>query len=291
MNAHHLATLLDFWPEARVVYLMRHPIGVVEALINADIHDYRGEYGYCATVADSLLRWYNELNTYRNSPAYENPRLLPVQFEDLIADTESVVDAICDFIGIERMHLAPYGEPERHETPFVLSNDERRWIIESTADLLTQLGYDPHTCEADYDHQQPTSSPDLYPERRLTARPPALDGVELVRMAMEEAAQRGQRRVGLYGAGYFSRMIIPQLIDMPVELVAIFDDNASIAHRRIGAYPILRTETALDMHVDAVIPATFVHQEKLIRRWRRLIGTAVPILPLWHDEPASLPVG
>jgi hypothetical protein len=78
---------------------------------------------------------------------------------------------------------------------------------------------------------------------------------------------------------------------MPVELVAIFDDNASIAHRRIGAYPILRTETALDMHVDAVIPATFVHQEKLIRRWRRLIGTAVPILPLWHDEPASLPVG
>ena len=42
MRAHHLDTLLDYFPGARLIYLVRHPLGVVESLINADIHLCKG---------------------------------------------------------------------------------------------------------------------------------------------------------------------------------------------------------------------------------------------------------
>ena len=71
-NAHHLITLLEYWPGARIIYLVRHPLGVVEALVNAAIHDSQDQsngpdYGYQAGErrysTSSVYHWRSESTT------------------------------------------------------------------------------------------------------------------------------------------------------------------------------------------------------------------------------------
>ena len=114
--------------------------------------------------------------------------------------------------------------------------------------------------------------------------PPALDASELTRIALRQAARVGYRRVGLFGAGYFARLACADLTDLPVEVPCIFDENPTLARTRIGPFPVRTPDTALEIGVDAVIPTTFVHQKKLMQRWRRLLGDAVPIIPLWNED-------
>lgn len=283
-NAHHLATLLEYWPESRIVYLVRHPIGVVEALVNATMHDEGGrDYGYPAGVADSLLQWYNEIQSYLKSSAFGHPRVLQVRFEDLVADPPRTVSGICRFLGIGAVALPPYGGPELYDAPFVLNESERRWIIDSSEDVLTRLGYAGFEPARD---GRPASEDaiDRYAGCRLKTPPPALDASELTRIALRQAARIGHRRVGLFGAGYFARLACADLTELPVEVPCIFDENPKLARTRIGSLPVRTPDAAPEIGVDAVIPTTFVHQEKLMQRWRRLLGDAVPILPLWDED-------
>ncbi|MCK4626176.1 MAG: sulfotransferase [Phycisphaerae bacterium] len=282
-NAHHLRTLLEYWPEAKIIYLVRHPLGVVEALINADIHNYRGQYGYQAGVADSLLQWYNEVSEYLRSDAHGHPRVLQVQFESLVRDPSRIAGEICRFAGLEQALLPPYGSPERFDSPFVLNETERRWIIESTREVVGKLGYD----AGSWTPAVPAGGEallDCYPDRRLRAQPPALDGVVLARMALARAGRLGHGRVGLFGAGYFARLVCPHLTDLPVEVPCIFDENPMLANSRIGAFPIRSPEASSSVGIEAVVPITFVHQAKLIERCHRLFGPDVLVVPLWNEQ-------
>lgn len=290
-NAHHLSTLLEYWPEARIVYLVRHPLGVVEALINAAAHDsehdYGPDYGYQAGVVDSLMQWHTELSEYLRSSAFGHPRLLQVHFEELVGDPRGTVAGICRFIGIRDVALPPYGGPEVYDAPFVLNEAERRWVIESTCDIVEKLGY----AASDWTAAVPPESEpflELHPQCRLGSLPPALDVIELTKMALTEAARLGYRRVGLFGAGYFARRVCPYLDDAPVEVVCVFDENPALAHSKIGAFPVHRADAAPEAGVEAVIPTTFVYQGKLVRRWRQLYGDGIPILPLWNEPGAEL---
>ena len=290
-NAHHLSTLLEYWPEARIIYLVRHPLGVVEALINAAIHDsehnYGPDYGYQAGVVDSLMQWHTELSEYLRSSAFGHPRLLQVHFEELVGDPRGTVAGICRFVGIRDAALPPYGGPEVYDDPFVLNEAERRWVIESTRDIVERLGY----TAGDWSAAVPLESEpflELHPQRRLRSVPPALDVVELTRMALTEAANLGYRRVGLFGAGYFAHRVCPHLNDPPVEVACVFDENPALAHSKIGAFPVRRPDAASEVGVEAVIPTTFVHQDKLVRRWRQLYGDDIPILRLWNEQSAEL---
>lgn len=283
VNAHHLGTLLEYWPAAKIVYLVRHPLGVVEALLNADIHEYRGRFGgYQAGVADSLLRWYNEILGYLRSPAFDHPRVLQVRFETLIRDPRQTVREICRFLDISEVALPPFGEPERFDKPFVLNENERRWIIESTIDIVEKLGYN----AGDWTAAAPRETAPLvesYSERRLRAIPPALDAVELARLALTEVSDRGCRRAAFFGAGYFARLVCPHLRDLPVEVVCIFDENPTLTNCQIGAFPIQTPDAAAKLGVEAVVPTTFVHQAKLIRRCRQLFDDHIQIVPLWNE--------
>jgi len=283
MNAHHLGTLLEYWPEAKVIYLVRHPLGWVEALLNADIHDYAGLYGYEAAVADSAMRWCSELWAYLRSPAFGHPRLLQVYFEDLVGDPRRTVGAICRFLDIEDLSLPPYGGPEVFDKPFALDQTERRWIIESTTEVVERLGYNPD----DWTSVVPSENEswvESYPHRRLHAIPPALDAVELLRRALAEAAQRGYKRVGLFGAGYFARLACSHLDDSPVEIACVFDENPTLRNSQIAAFSIRTPDAASELGVEAVIPTTFVHQDKLIQRWRETCDRRISVVPLWNDE-------
>ncbi len=121
----------------------------------------------------------------------------------------------------------------------------------------------------------------------LAAPPPVLDGVELVRLALAEARALGYQKVGLFGAGYLSRLICPYLANMPAEIVALFDEHPMLVGGHLAGIPIHRPEQARELGVQVVIPVTTVHQAKFLERWNLLTGGEIPIRPLWETRCAA----
>lgn len=286
MTAHQLDILLDFWPEARIVYLVRHPLAVVESLINADIFSFQGMYGFRATVANSLLRWFNEINTYLQSAAFGHKRVFQLKFEDVLQNPEQAFGGVYRFLGITDRPEGLRSSPEQYGRRFVLNQRERRWILDACAGVLARLNY------SDTDHMSEVPANrayllDWYPDRRLATPPPTPDAVELTMLALREAAGRGCRRVGFFGAGYLARLVCPRLADPPVEVAAIFDDDPLLASRTIGGLRVYRLEAASELGVTAIVPLTLVHQLGMIRRWQRLFGRRFPVVPLWDEEGVS----
>ncbi|MHC4775864.1 MAG: sulfotransferase family protein [Planctomycetota bacterium] len=287
MRAHHLDTLLDYFPGAKLLYLVRHPLGVVESLINADLHLFKGRFGYRATVANSLLRWYNDIAAYLRSRACGAPGALQVHFEALVRRPDETLAAIHRFLGVEPAPWQDLTRPDRYDPRFVLNGTERRWILKTTTDVVERLGYDP----AEWSDEVPAAHAKLkgeHPDRRLGAVPPALDGADLVRLALAEASKRGYDRVGLFGGGYLAHLVCPRLGDPPADVAGIFDDDPQLVGREIGGYMVHRPEDAPGLGVEAVVPLTLVHQAKLAERWRRLLGDRIPVLPLWHEQEPAL---
>jgi hypothetical protein len=283
MHAHRLGDLLKLWPAAKIIYLVRHPIGVVESLINANVHWQRSREGFVTTVANSLMRWYNEMQAYLRSEAYGHSRVLQIHFEDMIADPVKVFGRIYDFIGVQDPAQTLSHPPDRYEKQFVLNERERGWILESCREMVTKLGYDPDKWSADV----PSARQHLvheYAECRLKNKPPSLDGIELLQMALQSAKEQGYRRVAFLGGGYFAELVLPYLDRPCVEVVGVLDENPVLGESRIGSYPIYRIGQARSLGIDAVVPLTMVHQGRLIERWRMQYGDDIQVVPLWLED-------
>lgn len=262
MNAHRLASLLEYWPNTKIIYLVRHPIGVVPALIRADIRQFKGAHGH-ANVANSLLRWTNDVLAYLRSAAFNHPNLLQVKFEDMISDTDVFFTRIYQFLEIDDTFQHDLPAPKQYDDAFLLNNNERQWIIESTKEIVGKLGYSPDVYATDID-QETESHITNHRDRRLTVKPPAIDGVELVRIALAKAASQGFKRVAQFGAGYFSRLIGPHLKNMPIEIICFLDENPSLAGSVLAGLPIHHPQQATRLGVETVIPITLIHQQSLI---------------------------
>lgn len=288
MRAHRLGDLLKYWPEARMIYIVRHPIPVVESLINSNIHLYKGGQGFKATVANSLLRWYNDILAYLRSAAFGNPRVFQIRFEDFVSQPREVLDRLHAFIGVRCIPYESASRVEQYERRFVLDENERRWILDSTRSLCERLGYATDESLLTVPDKYRSLLSD-YPDRRLRSIPPSLDGVELVKLALSEAARRGYCRVALFGAGYMARLTCPHLSDLPVEVAALLDENPMLARWQQDGFTVYSPDEAVRLGVQAVIPLTMTHQALLIRRWRQVFGNRIPVIPLWNemDEAAG----
>ncbi len=288
-NAHRIDDLLDLWPDGRIIYLVRHPVGVVRSMVSADIVSYRGQYGYDATVETSLLRWANDLYAFTRSRAASDIRLLLVQFEALMSEPAETLQRIWGFLDLPAVRAPELGEPEKTRSVFALRPDEVRWIVDSTRDLLPALGYDPDAPPAATSVDQDARP---HPERRTANRPPVLDGAELLRRAVRHAIDSGYSRIGLFGAGYLAHLLADRFADLgdehgssaTAEVIALFDENPALTGSRIGGLPVSPPAHADELGVQVIIPITLVHQEKLIRRWRELVGPHVPVIALWGES-------
>jgi hypothetical protein len=88
--------IAECWPDARFVFLLRHPAGAVASL-NAswDAGWHPGETGSLAESAAKALRYMKALEDAR--------RALPghtVRYEDLTAEPEAQVRQLCEFLGL-----------------------------------------------------------------------------------------------------------------------------------------------------------------------------------------------
>jgi hypothetical protein len=84
------------WPDARYVFLLRHPAAAVASL-HAAWHPswHPGESGSLAEAIGKGLRYMTEVEDARRSlPGFT------IHYEDLTADPEGTVRPLCDFLGV-----------------------------------------------------------------------------------------------------------------------------------------------------------------------------------------------
>lgn len=283
MNVHRMMTLLELWPESKIIYVVRHPILVVPAYISADIVHYKGAHGYDATVVNSMLRWANDVLAYTRSPVFGHKRVLHVRFEDMISNTNEFFQEIYRFLDVDDSFTHTLPGPVDYDDEFVLNEDERKWIINSSEPILSQLGYNSNEYSLDVpDHILDRT--ELYPQRRLSAPPPTNDAVQMLRQTIEKVAKQGHQHIGLFGAGYLSHLIAPVINDLCEEIVCFLDENPSLVGTNLGGYPIYHPRQATDLGLEVVIPITLVHQQKLVDRWQCLYEDRIPIIELWHEN-------
>jgi hypothetical protein len=286
MNMHRMASLLEIWPDARIVYIVRHPLGVVPAYVSVDIACYHGAYGYAADTVNSALRWYNDVVAFTDSGLIDDPRVHVVRFEDMVADPKVCFEGIDGFLGLSRTVPRTMPGAVPYDEEFVLSADERRWLLEVTADLTASLGY----ADDDRSAEVPAALQDrvhLHADRRPAFRPDTLDAAELVGAAIGSAVRQGARRVALLGAGYCARLAVPRLGDLACEPVCILDDDPARAGGKVGGVAIERAGAAEELDIDAVVPLTFVHQGPMMEQWRDR-HPSIPIVPLLPEPAAKL---
>jgi len=63
-----------------------------------------------------------------------------------------------------------------------------------------------------------------------------------------------------------------------------------LAGQRQDGFTVHSLDAAADLGIQAVIPLTMTHQELLIRRWQRMFGSRIPVVPLWDEtgKPVEL---
>ncbi len=71
--------------------------------------------------------------------------------------------------------------------------------------------------------------------------------------ALAACAARGLRRVVIYGAGTETRSAGDALMDPPVEIVALVDDDPRLSGRRLWGFPIVSVDDAVARRPDAVL--------------------------------------
>ena len=150
-HAHHVGALLDAFPDARVLWLVRDPVATVASELALD-RDWASDVPgvaarrWAAGVAD-LPRW------------QPDPRVAVVRFEDLVADPPATLRRACQHVALdwddalladEGGHDAyvhgrrdPWGrlDPGAAAVPADLSPRALEAIDDVTAELATLLGY------------------------------------------------------------------------------------------------------------------------------------------------------
>lgn len=85
----HLPTIFSWYPDARVIFLIRDPRAVIASLRGAP-----WSHGSTCLHATEYRRSHEALLRYRN-----DSRVHAVHYEDLIVNTEAVLRSICEHIG------------------------------------------------------------------------------------------------------------------------------------------------------------------------------------------------
>ena len=89
----HFDRLLEIWPDAKFVHLVRDPRDVSPSVI---------KMGWAGTVYHACQRWVDAERVWdRIADTLPSDRILSIRFEDLLADPPAVLSSICSFIGIE----------------------------------------------------------------------------------------------------------------------------------------------------------------------------------------------
>jgi hypothetical protein len=157
-----IETLVEFFPDARILYLARNPLDMLPSTvswINYSRAVFTGphkEYLYLDEITDLTQHWYRHPLNYLDS--HPSPRHLILNYDDLIQRPEQVIRRFYeqfgypDRPGLEKIVDEAVKETLAHRSDHTYSYEEmgftREQIVEVYADIFERFGFDKREREA-----------------------------------------------------------------------------------------------------------------------------------------------
>ncbi|HVF26231.1 MAG TPA: sulfotransferase [Anaerolineales bacterium] len=151
-----IETLVEFFPEARIIYLARNPLDMLPSTISWINYARRvftqpkGKYLYLGEIVDFTQHWYRHPLKYLD--AHPSPRHLILKYDDLILRPEQTLRAFYEQFGYpDKPGLADIVDQAVKETlsfrsDHVYSYEEmgftRQQIIELYSDIFERFNFD-----------------------------------------------------------------------------------------------------------------------------------------------------
>jgi hypothetical protein len=151
-----IETLLEFFPDARIIYLARNPLDMLPSTVSWINYARRvftepnEKYLYLDEIVDFTQHWYRYPLRYLD--AHPSPRHLILNYDDLIQRPEQVIRSFYeqfgypDKPGLDRIVDAAVKETLSFKTDHIYSYEEmgftRQQIVEIYADIFERFGFD-----------------------------------------------------------------------------------------------------------------------------------------------------
>jgi omega-hydroxy-beta-dihydromenaquinone-9 sulfotransferase len=151
-----IETLIEFFPDARIIYLARNPLDMLPSTVSwinyarRVFSDPKEKYLYLDEILDLTQHWYRHPLKYLDS--HLSPRHLILNYDDLIQRPEQVIRACYEQFGYpDRPGLEDIVDQAMKETlafnsDHVYSYEEmgftREQIVELYADIFERFGFD-----------------------------------------------------------------------------------------------------------------------------------------------------
>jgi hypothetical protein len=156
-----IETLLEFFPDARIIYLARNPLDMLPSTISwinyarRVFTDPEEKYLYLDEIVDFTQHWYRYPLRYLD--AHPSPRHLILNYDDLIQRPELVIRSFYEQFGypaqpgLDDIVDAAVKETLAFKTNHVYSYEEmgftRQQIVEIYADIFERFGFDRREAE------------------------------------------------------------------------------------------------------------------------------------------------
>jgi omega-hydroxy-beta-dihydromenaquinone-9 sulfotransferase len=163
-----IATLLEFFPDARIIYLARNPLDMLPSTVSwinyarRQFTEPEEKYLYQDEIVDLTQHWYRYPLQYLD--AHPSPRHLILNYDDLIQRPEYVIRSFYeqfgypDKPGLDRIVDEAVKETMTFRSDHFYSYEEmgftHRQILETYADIFERFGFDKRESEI----------PDLQPQ-------------------------------------------------------------------------------------------------------------------------------
>lgn len=108
-----------------------------------------------------------------------------------------------------------------------------------------------------------------------------------MKRVLNQCALAGHKRVGIYGAGTYTRAIGEAFMSPPVEICCIIDDDTRRAGERMWGFEIVPPETAIEMKPDAVVLSANSIEALLWDRASKFRDAGIETVRIYGQAPAS----
>ncbi len=156
-----IETLLEFFPDARIIYLARNPLDMLPSTVSwinyarRVFTEPKEKYLYLDEILDFTQHWYRHPLQYLD--AHPSPRHLILNYDDLIQRPEQVIRSFYeqfgypDKPGLDRIVDEAVKEALSFNSDHFYSYEEmgftRQQIVETYADIFKRFGFDTRASE------------------------------------------------------------------------------------------------------------------------------------------------
>ena len=151
-----IETLIEFFPDARIIYLARNPLDMLPSSVSwinyarRVFTEPKEKYLYLEEIVDFTQHWYRYPLKYLD--AHPSPRYLILNYDDLIQRPEQVIRSFYeqfgypDKPGLDRIVDEAVKEALSFKSDHIYSYEEmgftREQIVETYADIFDRFGFD-----------------------------------------------------------------------------------------------------------------------------------------------------